>query len=54
MNDQRRGRLNMVRHLLKLLPDHEVKPEPIDFPPLSQAPDVEHYSVEVDRVANFY
>jgi polyphosphate kinase 2 (PPK2 family) len=37
-NDQRRGRLTLIRHLLDHLPDTAVPPEPIDFPPLRHAP----------------
>jgi len=35
-NDQRRARLNMVRHLLDRLPDHEVPPETLEFAPLKR------------------
>jgi polyphosphate kinase 2 len=35
MNDQRLGRLNMVRHLLDHLPDHDIPPPPIEMPELS-------------------
>lgn len=35
MNDQKRGRLNMVRHLLDHLPDHAIQPEAITLEPLS-------------------
>jgi polyphosphate kinase len=37
-NDQRRGRLTLIRHLLDHLPDTAVPPEPIDFPPLGDEP----------------
>ncbi|MBT9597800.1 MAG: polyphosphate kinase 2 [Vitreoscilla sp.] len=33
-NDQRRGRLTLIDHLLRHLPDTLVPPEPVDFPPL--------------------
>jgi len=33
-NDQRRGRLTLIRHLLDHLPDTAVEPEAIDLPPL--------------------
>ena len=42
-NDQRRGRLTLIRHLLDHLPDTAVPPEPIDFPPLPSAPQRERY-----------
>ncbi len=37
-NDQRRGRLKLIRHLLDALPDHAVPEAVIDFPPLPHAP----------------
>lgn len=37
-NDQRRGRLKLIRHLLDALPDHAVPEVTIDFPPLPNAP----------------
>jgi len=42
-NDQRRGRLALIRDLLKRLPDHAVPETPIDFPPLPKAPLKERY-----------
>ena len=37
-NDQRRGRLNLIRHLLETIPEHAVPEAAIDFPPLGHAP----------------
>ena len=37
-NDQRRGRIALIRHLLGHLPDTHVAPEPLALPPLAQAP----------------
>jgi polyphosphate kinase len=37
-NDQRQGRLTLIRHLLSALPDHPVPKQAIDFPPLAHAP----------------
>ena len=37
-NDQKRGRLTLIRHLLDQLPDHHVDPPAIDFPPLAGRP----------------
>jgi polyphosphate kinase len=37
-NDQRRGRLTMIRHLLDAVPEHKVPDLPIDFPPLGHEP----------------
>ena len=43
-NNQRRGRLTLVRDLLRRLPDTAVAPEPYDLPPLSHEPSTEHYA----------
>jgi polyphosphate kinase 2 len=37
-NDQRRGRLALIRDLLDRIPDRKVPDEKIDFPPLAHAP----------------
>jgi polyphosphate kinase len=37
-NDQRRGRLTLIRHLLDQLPDTEVAPEAIEMAPLAGKP----------------
>ncbi|MBL8306031.1 MAG: polyphosphate kinase 2 [Rubrivivax sp.] len=37
-NDQRRGRLTLIRHLLDAIPEHAVPETLIDFPPLGQEP----------------
>jgi polyphosphate kinase len=42
-NDQRRGRLTLIRHLLDRLPDCAVPPEAFDFPPLSAPPKKERF-----------
>jgi polyphosphate kinase 2 (PPK2 family) len=44
-NDQKRGRLTLVRHLLDHLPDTHVPPEEIEFPELGREPKAESYSV---------
>ncbi|MBX7494805.1 polyphosphate kinase 2 [Qipengyuania sp. 6B39] len=44
-NDQKRGRLTLVRDLLDRLPDLQVEPVPIDFPELGREPQAERYSV---------
>jgi polyphosphate kinase 2 len=44
-NDQKRGRLTLIRNLLDRLPDTCVPAKPIDFPPLRGKPLKEHYSV---------
>jgi polyphosphate kinase len=38
MNEQKRGRLNLVRHLLASIPDHDVPPEKLAFEPLKKKP----------------
>jgi polyphosphate kinase len=37
-NDQRRGRLKLIQHLLGAVPEHAVPDVPIDFPPLGHEP----------------
>jgi polyphosphate kinase 2 len=37
-NDQRRGRLALIRHLLDHVPDVKLPPEPLVFPPLPNKP----------------
>lgn len=44
-NDQRRGRLTLVRDLLSRIPDTHEDPEPIDFPELGRKPAKEKYKV---------
>ncbi len=54
MNEQKRGRLNLLRHLLDSLPDHDVKPDPLEFPKLKKSPSVERYKAKFDKVPNRY
>ena len=42
-NDQRRGRLKLIRHLLDAVPEHAVPDAPIEFPPLGHEPLKERY-----------
>ena len=44
-NDQKRGRLTLVRDLLDRLPNTHVEPPSIDFPELGRAPAKESYGV---------
>ncbi|MEE1876532.1 polyphosphate kinase 2 [Altererythrobacter litoralis] len=44
-NDQKRGRLTLIRDLLDRLPDTHIEPAPLDFPPLGHAPLEEAYGV---------
>ena len=50
-NDQRRGRLTLIRHLLDQLPDTEMAPEQIDFPPLPGKPLKESFAGRSSRSA---
>lgn len=49
-NDQRRGRLNLIRHLLDRVPDYHVPPEPIEFPPLKGKPRRERFDGPVKPI----
>jgi hypothetical protein len=42
-NDQRRGRLTLIRHMLARVPDIEVADTSLEFPPLSRDPLKENY-----------
>ena len=44
-NDQKRGRLTLIRHLLDHLPDTFVPEAPIDLPPLPGKPKEERFTV---------
>ena len=44
-NDQKIGRLTLVRDLLDRIPDHKVKEDPVDLPPLGREPSEEKYGV---------
>ena len=44
-NDQKRGRLTLIRDLLDRLPDTHIEPEPLDFPPLRHEPLKEQFGV---------
>ena len=43
-NDQRRGRLTLLRDLLDRLPDTSLPDEPFEFPPLGHEPSKESYA----------
>ncbi len=51
-NEQKRGRLTLIRDFLDRLPDTEIKPEPVDFPPLAGKPQKERFGV-VKPIAPF-
>lgn len=44
-NDQKRGRLTLIRDLLDRLPDTHIEPPALEFPDLGHAPLTETYSV---------
>jgi polyphosphate kinase 2 len=44
-NDQKRGRLDLIRHLLDHLPDHNVPEELVEFPELDGKPAKEKFTV---------
>ncbi len=49
-NDQRVGRLTLIRHLLDQIPDRKVKETLIEFPPLGHAPLREHFGTSLEPV----
>ena len=51
-NDQKRGRLTLIRNLLDRLPDCHVEEAPIELPPLAGKPLKERYTV-LKPIANF-
>ena len=44
-NDQKRGRLTLIRDLLDRVPDTHIKEQPVDIPPLGRKPSEERYTV---------
>jgi polyphosphate kinase 2 (PPK2 family) len=53
-NDQRRGRLTLIRHLLDRVPDTSVPAEAITLPPLAAKPRRERYSGPVRPIRSRY
>jgi polyphosphate kinase len=53
-NDQRRGRLNLIRHLIDQIPNQSVPEDEIELPPLSGKPRRERYSGVVKPIRNRY
>lgn len=51
-NDQKRGRLTLIRDLLDRLPDTWIEPQAVDWPPLGRKPAKESYG-KVKPVENF-
>ena len=50
-NDQRRGRLTLIRHLLDHIPDHHVPESRFEFPPLGHAPLRERFGTALKPIA---
>jgi polyphosphate kinase len=53
-NEQRRGRLNLIRHLLDQVPDVSVEEPPVELPPLTGRLKREHYRGPVRPIRNRY
>ncbi len=53
-NDQRAGRLNLIRDLLDQVPDYKVDEQPLELPPLSGKPGRERYSGSVKPIRGKY
>ena len=53
-DDQRLGRLNLIRHLLDLVPDSKLPNEPLELPPLASKPLKERYRGPVKPVKGRY
>ncbi|HWU70047.1 MAG TPA: polyphosphate kinase 2 [Pseudoxanthomonas sp.] len=51
-DDQKRGRLTLIHHLLERLPDTRVPEAKVDFPPLKAKPRKERYGV-LEPIADF-
>lgn len=52
-NDQRRGRLTLIRHLLDQLPDVQCPEEQFEFPPLSHPPLRERFKTKLKPLPPF-
>lgn len=52
-NDQRRGRLTLIRHLLDQLPDCQVPEAELEFPPLPGKPAKEKFDGPVKPIPSF-
>jgi polyphosphate kinase 2 len=53
-DDQRRGRLNLIRHLLDQVPDRKVPIEPFELPPLKGKPGTERFAGPVKPIKEKY
>ncbi len=52
-NDQKRGRLTLIRHLLDTLPDTALPNPEVKLPPLKSKPEKEHFGGPVKPIPNF-
>lgn len=53
-NDQKTGRLNLIRHLLDHLPDHHVPAPALELPPLKGRPGKERFTGPVKPIRGRY
>lgn len=53
-NDQRRGRLNLIHHLLDNVPDTHVPDEPMDLPALAREPSRERFRGPIEPIRERY
>ncbi len=53
-NDQRRGRLTLIRDLLDRIPDRKVAEVPIEFPPLDHPPLRERFGTDLKPIKPAY
>jgi polyphosphate kinase 2 len=53
-DDQRRGRLNLIRHLLDQVPDTHVPAKPVALPPLPGKPAIEVFKGPVKPIRSVY
>ena len=53
-NDQRRGRLNLIRHLLDRVPDSRLPDTRLELPPLRDKPAVERFNGPVKPIRGRY
>ncbi|MBN9427308.1 MAG: polyphosphate kinase 2 [Burkholderiales bacterium] len=53
-DDQRRGRLNLIRHLLDQVPDLAVPVQALELPPLPGKPQKEHFAGAVKPIRDRY
>ena len=52
-DDQKRGRLTLIRHLLDTIPDTHVDEAPVELPPLGHAPEKETYETALRPLPDY-